>query len=93
MRYEVQELKAEIGKQVQAGELLSLLSNHQHLYIEGHAFKREASTLSAAAEAGTPIRVEFTEDDSQAWPPLENVLTIRHLANMIDPRAAPFRSL
>ncbi len=90
MRYEVQELKAEIGKQVQAGELLSLLSNHQHLYIEGHAFKREASTLSAAAEAGTPIRVEFTEDDSQAWPPLENVLTIRHLANMIDPESRTF---
>src|SRR5262249_35285923 len=40
--YEIQELKVELGQQVQAGQTLALLANHQSLFIEGHAYKREA---------------------------------------------------
>ncbi|EMI24290.1 efflux RND transporter periplasmic adaptor subunit [Rhodopirellula europaea] len=47
--YEVQELSVEMGEQVQAGQLLAKLSNHQSLYVVGHAFKREASYLEKAA--------------------------------------------
>src|SRR5207249_943486 len=39
--FEVQELKVELGQQVQAGQTLGLLSNHQSLYIEGRAFRQE----------------------------------------------------
>jgi cobalt-zinc-cadmium efflux system membrane fusion protein len=82
--YEVQELKVELGQQVQAGQLLSVLANHNVLYIEGHAFKQEAPYLERAAQDGRPITVEFAEDDIQHWPALEQTFQIRHLANTID---------
>lgn len=82
--FEVQELKVELGQQVQAGQLLSVLSNHRLLYIEGHAFKQEAPLLEQAAQNGWQIRVEFAEDDTRHWPPLEQTFQIRHLANTID---------
>ncbi|MDA1049355.1 MAG: MchE protein [Planctomycetota bacterium] len=88
--YEVQELKAELGQQVQAGQLLSVLSNHRLLYIEGHAFKQEAPMLEQAAQNGWPIDVEFAEDDSRHWPPLEQTFQIRHLANTIDSASRTF---
>lgn len=82
--YEVQELKVELGQQVQAGQLLSVLANHHVLYIEGHAFKQEAPYLERAAQEGRPITVEFAEDDIQHWPALSQTFQIRHLANTID---------
>ncbi|MCH7686707.1 MAG: MchE protein [Planctomycetes bacterium] len=88
--YEVQELKVDLGQQVQAGQLLSVLSNHRLLYIEGHAFKQEAPMLEHAARNAWPIKVEFAEDDSQHWPPLEQTFQIRHLANTIDSASRTF---
>lgn len=88
--YEVQELKAELGQQVQAGQLLCLLSNHQSLYIEGHAFKQEATFLEQAAQNRWPVQVEFAEDDSQHWPSIGQTFHIRYLANTIDPTSRTF---
>ena len=88
--YEVEELKVDLGQQVQAGQLLSKLSNHRLLYIEGHAFKQEAPTLEHAAQNAWPIKVEFAEDDAQHWPPLEQTFQIRHLANTIDSASRTF---
>ncbi|MCH8045462.1 MAG: MchE protein [Planctomycetes bacterium] len=88
--YEVQELKVDLGQQVQAGQLLSVLSNHRSLYIEGHAFKQEAPMLERAARNAWPIEVEFAEDDSRHWPPLEQTFEIRHLANTIDVASRTF---
>lgn len=86
-KYEVQELRVELGQQVQAGQLLSMLSNHKQLFIEGHAFKREASLLSNVAEKNWPIDAEFVEDDGETWPMTSQKLLIRHLANAIDPES------
>jgi multidrug efflux pump subunit AcrA (membrane-fusion protein) len=83
--YEVQELKVELGQQVQAGELLAELANHHALYIEGYAFKREAPFLETAAQKGWTIDVEFAEDDARRWPALDQKFPIRHLANTVDP--------
>jgi multidrug efflux pump subunit AcrA (membrane-fusion protein) len=88
--YEVQELKVELGQQVQAGQLLSMLANHHSLYIEGHAFKQEAPFLEKAAQNGWPIEVEFAEDDSTSWPSLDQTFHIRHLANSIDTTTRTF---
>jgi multidrug efflux pump subunit AcrA (membrane-fusion protein) len=88
--YEVQELKVELGQQVQAGQTLSLLANHQSLYIEGHSFKRESPYLEKAAQNGWPIRPEFAEDDTTHWPPLSQTFRIRHLANTVDPANRTF---
>jgi len=82
--YEVQTLSVDLGQQVQAGQLLSMLSNHHSLYIEGHAFKQEAPFLEQAAQSGWPVEVEFAEDDHKHWPPLDQSFQIRHLANSID---------
>jgi membrane fusion protein, heavy metal efflux system len=88
--YEIQELKVDLGQQVQAGQLLAVLSNHHSLYIEGHAFKQEAPFLELAARNGWPIQVEFAEDDNLHWPPLDQKFQIRHLANAIDPASRTF---
>ncbi|MFN0195367.1 MAG: efflux RND transporter periplasmic adaptor subunit [Planctomycetaceae bacterium] len=88
--YEVQELKVDLGQQVQAGQLLSMLANHSSLYIEGHAFKQEAPSLAQAAQNRWPIQVEFAEDDRKSWPALDQKIEIRHLANSIDPDGRTF---
>ena len=83
-RYEVQELRVDLGQQVQAGQLLSMLSNHQDLYIEGSAFKRESTLLAKVAENSWPIQAEFSDDDGSPWQEIGTPLTIRHLANSLD---------
>jgi multidrug efflux pump subunit AcrA (membrane-fusion protein) len=88
--YEVQELKVDLGQQVQAGQLLSVLSNHRSLYIEGHAFKQEAPLVERATQNGWSIDVEFADDDAQDWPPLDQTLEIRHLSNTIDAGSRTF---
>lgn len=87
--YEVQELKVTLGEQVQAGQTLCLLANHQRLFVEGQAFKSEADALAAAAEKKTPILAEFADEMAGAWP-AQGPLTIHHLANQVDPAARTF---
>jgi cobalt-zinc-cadmium efflux system membrane fusion protein len=88
--YEIQELRADLGTQVQAGQLLGVLSDHRLLYAVGHAFKREASALERAAREGWPVEIEFAEDDAASWPQLGQTFAIRHLANMVDPASRTF---
>lgn len=88
--YEVQNLKVDLGTQVQAGQILGVLSNHGLLSIVGHAFKREASSLERAAQERWPIRVEFGEDDAASWPTLDQTFEIRHLSNTVDPTSRTF---
>jgi multidrug efflux pump subunit AcrA (membrane-fusion protein) len=88
--YEVQELEVELGQQVQAGQLLAMLANHHVLYIEGHAFKREAPWLERAAQHGWPVTVDFAEDDPQGWPTLDQRFEIRFLANTVDHKTRTF---
>ena len=82
--YEVQDLSVELGQQVQAGQLLVNLSNHENLFVVGHAFKREAATLEQAVQEQRPIEIEFSEDQADKWQPLNQTFEIRHLANTID---------
>lgn len=88
--YEVQELNAELGQQVQAGQLLSTLANHSSLYIEGYAFKRETPFLEKAAQNSWEMIVEFAEDDPAHWPVLDQTFEIRHLSNVIDTKSRTF---
>lgn len=84
LAYEVQELKVDLGMQVQAGQLLGVMANHHSLYVEGHAFKREAPYLERAAQQRWPINIEFAEDDPSSWPALAQTFEIHHLANSVD---------
>lgn len=87
--YEVQELKVNLGDQVQAGQALCLLANHQRLFVEGRAFKSEAGALASATEKKVPIRVEFADEAPGEWPALEP-LVIHHLSNQVDPATRTF---
>jgi cobalt-zinc-cadmium efflux system membrane fusion protein len=87
--YEVQELKVTLGEQVQAGQTLCLLANHQKLFVEGRAFKSEADALADAAEKKTPIRSEFADENPGSWKPQEP-LRIHHLSNQVDPATRTF---
>lgn len=87
--YEVQELKVALGEQVQAGQTLCLLANHQRLFVEGRAFKSEADALAFAAENKVPIRAEFADEQAVNWKPQEPLL-IHHLSNQVDPATRTF---
>ena len=83
--FEVQELKVELGQQVEAGQTLCLLANHQMLAIEGRAFRDETPLLERSVKQGWPVDVDFQEIAEGDWPPLEQTYQIAHLANTIDP--------
>jgi biotin carboxyl carrier protein len=83
--FEVQECKVDLGQQVQAGQTLCLLANHQMLAIEGRAFRDETPLLERSVKEGWPVEVDFQEDAAAGWPPLGQTFRIRHLANTIDP--------
>lgn len=83
--FEVQELTVELGQQVQAGQTLCLLANHQVLAIEGQAFRDETPLLERSVKEGWPVEVDFQEDAAGGWPALEQTFQIAHLANTIDP--------
>jgi membrane fusion protein, heavy metal efflux system len=83
--FEVQELKVELGQQVQAGQTLCLLANHQILAIEGRAFPDETPLLEQSIKEGWPVEVDFQEDAGADWPPLDQAFRIQHLATTIDP--------
>src|SRR5262249_48619858 len=83
--FEVQEVKVELGQQVQAGQTLCVLANHQVLAVEGRAFRDETPLLERSVKEGWPVEVDFQEDPAAGWPPLGQTFYIRHLANTIDP--------
>ena len=87
--YEVQELKVTLGEQVQAGQSLALLANHQRLFVEGRAFKSEADALAYAVENRVPVRAEFADEKPGAWKP-EEPLRIHHLSNQVDTATRTF---
>ncbi len=82
--YEMQELRVVLGQQVQAGEALCLLSQHESLFIEGHAFRQELPLLQRAAEQGLPIQVRLEEDDHEGWDSAVDPVMIHHISNQVN---------
>ena len=70
--------------------MLAELSNHQSLYIIGHAFKREAPFLEQATQERRRIHIEFAEDVVGRWPELQQSFEIRHLSNSMDRESRTF---
>jgi biotin carboxyl carrier protein len=88
--FEFQDLKVELGQQVQVGQTLGHLSNHQSLFIEGRAFRQETPLVEKAIKEGWPLEVEFMEESANGWPELKQAFTIRHMANTIDSASRTF---
>ena len=91
--FEVQKLTVGVGQQVQAGEPLCLLSNHEALAIEGRAFRDEAALVERSLKEDWPVEVDFQENAAAEWPPTERSLPIRHISNTIDPATRTFAFL
>ena len=88
--FEIQKLVCELGHQIQPGEQIAVLSDHQHLYVRGHAFKREAANLERVMEKGWSVDVEFVEDVPENWPKLNQRYKVRNLSNEVDPDSRTF---
>ncbi len=88
--FEIQQLMVDLGHQIDAGTPLATLANHQSLYIKGHAFKKEASQIGAAAENGWKVNVEFIDDQPRDWQPIDQQFQIRHLSNATDTGSRTF---
>jgi len=82
--FEVQELKVDLGQQVQAGQTLGLLANHQSLAVEGRAFRDETPLLERSVRENWPVEIDFQED-APDWPAVGQAFHIRYLSNAIDP--------
>lgn len=89
--FEVQQLRVELGQQVQAGQTLCLLSNHLKLAIEGQAFVDESPLLERSLRENWPIEVDFAEADTRDWPALPSSFQIAYIANTIDAESRTFR--
>lgn len=87
--YEVQELKVDLGVQVQAGQTLCLLANHQRLFVEGRAFKSEAKALARIAAQQVGVEADFADEATGDWPPV-GPLVVHHLSNQVDPQTRTF---
>ncbi len=88
--FEVQDLKVELGQQVQAGQTLCLLSDHHWLYIEGHGFHQDIPLVARAVKEGYPVDVEFLAEPGADWPALQQTFQIRHMGNTLDPTTRTF---
>lgn len=91
--FELQALKVEPGQQIQAGDSLCALSNHQSLAIEGRAFRDETLLLEQSIQKAWPVEVDFQEAASADWPAIEQNFLIQYIANNIDPATRTFAFL
>jgi multidrug efflux pump subunit AcrA (membrane-fusion protein) len=91
--FEIQELKVELGQQVQAGQTMCLLSNHQMLSIEGRAFRDESACLERTVRERWPVDVDFSEENTPDWPIIQQNFKVSYIANNIDPESRTFRFL
>ncbi|QDU18744.1 efflux RND transporter periplasmic adaptor subunit [Urbifossiella limnaea] len=85
---EVQEIRGELGRLVQSGETLCLLSDHRLLAVEGRAFPDEAPLIDRAARGGWPVEVDFGDE---GWPSHGQTFRVEYVAATIDPESRTFR--
>lgn len=88
--FELQELKVELGQQVQTGQVLCSLTDHRALQIEGRGFKDDLPLIQKAARKGLDVAVEFAQAQQADWPPPPAKLRIHHVANTIDAESRTF---
>ena len=87
--YEVQELRAVRGENVEAGETLAVLADHSELDIEGSAFDRDVDLVRRALETGRSITATIETDDLRR----ETIpdLKILYVAGKVDAQSQTYR--
>ncbi len=81
----IDELDVHKGQSVAPGERLCVLSDFSRLYIEGHAFERDAPAISEALSRNWKVAATFAEGRV-----LEG-LSLGYVANEIDPESRTLR--
>ncbi|MCE9527765.1 MAG: HlyD family efflux transporter periplasmic adaptor subunit [Planctomycetales bacterium] len=88
--FELQELKVELGQQVQTGQVLCTLADHRALQIEGRGFKEDLPLIQEAARRDWQLAVDFDQLAQNSWPPAPDKLRIHHVASTIDSESRTF---
>ncbi|MFN0020609.1 MAG: efflux RND transporter periplasmic adaptor subunit [Pirellulaceae bacterium] len=88
--FELQELKVELGQQVQTGQVLCSLADHRALQIEGRGFKEDLPLIQEAARQNWQLTVDFDQVPQGKWPLPPDKLGIHHVANTIDSESRTF---
>jgi biotin carboxyl carrier protein len=88
--FDMQDLTVDIGQQVEAGQTLCQLSNHQRLAIEGQAFRDEIPQIEQCIKSGWPVEIDFQENAANDWPAVQQTFLIHYVANTIDPQTRTF---
>ena len=83
---QVQDLRVSRGQQVNAGDPLCVLADHQTLYIRGNAFAQDVKGLNRAVTEG--LRVTAVPEQHEAE--LIEGLEIAYLENQVDPETRQF---
>jgi multidrug efflux pump subunit AcrA (membrane-fusion protein) len=83
--FDVETLEVHPGDQVEAGEKLCILSEHNILFLEGRVFKHEISLVQKAMEEEWPLEMQLVEPEKRAWPRLTTPLKILYIGNEVDP--------
>jgi multidrug efflux pump subunit AcrA (membrane-fusion protein) len=78
----IEELNAQKGQSVAAGEPLCTLADYSRLYIEGKAFEQDARALGRALQNGWTLTAAF-DDGEQRFE--ETELKLAYIANAVDP--------
>lgn len=86
--YQVTELKVERGRQVTAGEMLAVLTNHAELFIEGNAFEKDVPLINRALERDAAITA-VVDSGAEQKETLEK-LKILYLAGSVDVESRAF---
>jgi cobalt-zinc-cadmium efflux system membrane fusion protein len=89
-KFELQDLKVELGEQVNAGEVLCELADHRSLLIEGRGFKEDMPLIQEAARKGSEIEVEYEVAVGSRWPESPKHQHIHHVANTVDRETRTF---
>jgi multidrug efflux pump subunit AcrA (membrane-fusion protein) len=89
--FELESLRAELGQQVAAGDVLGNLADHQLLLIEGRGFRDDMPWVQQAAKNGWEVETAFpAAGGASEWPAPPAKLPIDHISNSIDPETRTF---
>ncbi len=80
--FNIQNVSANVGKHVTAGDTMAVLTDYTKLYIEGRAFQRDAAAIENAAAKEWPITAQLDSGGPQAESP--KGLSIVYVANEVD---------
>lgn len=82
--FSLDELKVHRGDQVQAGETLCVISEHQFLFVEGHAFTTELPLLYRAMQEEWEVTLDLPPEESPGWSPVPAPLKILYIGDKVD---------